>query len=150
MYLFSDPKGAKFLAQFFNAHVAYVNQIPLHILIGPAAPSSPIQAPVAHKYSVDMFSAKRPQYIKSPADDLLIIDKLLSGAFKDVTCKKLQESARKPLRKTGQPLGHAIGFFEQGILLGVGILFLVVVPTVGFVSWKTITNVWRILWIRNT
>lgn len=125
-----------------------MNQIPLHILIGPAAPQSPIETPVAHKYSVEMFSANRPQYIESPTEELLVIDKLLRGEAQGVSSKKLHESAVRPLPNTGQPLGHAVGFFEQGIFLGAGILFLIVVPAVGFGSWKTISNVWRLAWLR--
>ncbi len=45
---------------------------------------------------------------------------------------KLKGLALKPLRPTGQRPGHAIGFFEQGILLGLGSTAIVVLPFLGW------------------
>jgi hypothetical protein len=42
------------------------------------------------------------------------------------------ELALRQLKPTGQRPGHAIGFFEQGILLGLGSTALVVLPLLGW------------------
>ena len=65
-----------------------------------------------------MFSAPRPQFITSPAP-------LPSPA-------QLKELALQPLKPTGQRPGHAIGFFEQGVFLGLGSTALVVLPLLGW------------------
>jgi hypothetical protein len=65
-----------------------------------------------------MFSSPCPQFISSPAP---LPD---SSKLKDLTSKQL-----KP---TGQRPGHALGFFEQGILLGLGSAALVVLPIIGW------------------
>ncbi|TGO62071.1 hypothetical protein BCON_0022g00080 [Botryotinia convoluta] len=50
LYVFSDLPTAKFLAQHFNASASYVNHIPQHLLVRPAAPSTPLPIPAFHKY----------------------------------------------------------------------------------------------------
>jgi len=139
LYVFADPPTAKFLAQQFNAGISYINHIPTHLLVGPAAPSSQLTTPSSHKYSVEMFSSPKPQFIAPPADDLLIVDRLLRE-FQNTTSQtaclqKMQSVAVNPLPKTGQPPGHALGFFEQGIFLGLGVFLTTVIPSLGYGLW---------------
>jgi hypothetical protein len=86
-------------------------------LVGPA---SPVNHPHAlhPRFTSDMFSTPRPQFITPPTP--------LPAP------SKLKELALKPLKPTSQRPGHAIGFFEQGILLGLGSTALVVLPLVGW------------------
>ncbi|KAF7925153.1 uncharacterized protein EAE98_007241 [Botrytis deweyae] len=147
LYIFSDLSTAKFLAQHFNASTSYVNHIPLHLLVGPAAPSTPLPIPAFHKYSVEMFSSPCPQYTALPPEDFLLIDKVLAGGSEGhELLKKTREGAVKALPETGQAPGHAIGFFEQGILLGGGLFLSVVVPTLGYVSWVGGRSAWGTIW----
>jgi len=139
LYVFADPRTGKFLAQQFNACSTYINHIPTHLLIGPAAPSTLHAVPSSHKYSVEMFSSSKPQYIIPPADDLILVDRLLCQ-FQDTTLQgtylqRMKSKALEPLRKTNQPLGHALGFFEQGIFLGLGLFLTVMIPSMGFGLW---------------
>jgi hypothetical protein len=96
-----------------------------------------------------MFSSERPQYISSPPSDLLAIEKLLEGGQKsesrEVSLRKIRSSAVEPLPKTGQPLGHAIGFFEQGIMLGAGLFLGVFIPAVAYGSWVLGRNAWKLV-----
>lgn len=57
------------------------------------------------------------------------------------------EKNAKELRPTGQKPVHAIGFFEQGIFLGLGITAAIVLPTLGYVVFRTVKETWR-LWKR--
>lgn len=69
-----------------------------------------------------MFSAPCPQFI-TPQTSLPLPS-------------KLKELALKPLKPIGQRPGHAIGFFEQGILLGLGSTAIVVLPLLGWTLFK--------------
>lgn len=147
VYLFADLPTAKFLAQHFDAAITYVNQIPMNLLIGPAAPTTLVSALGFHKYSTEMFSSERPQIVLSPSSDVLVIEKLFEGVqqseSREVSLRKIRSNAVEPLPKTGQPKGHAIGFFEQGILLGAGLFLSVFVPAVGYGSWVLGRHLWR-------
>ncbi|KFY28342.1 hypothetical protein V491_00524 [Pseudogymnoascus sp. VKM F-3775] len=144
LYTFSDPATAKFLSQHLNALTSFANSIPSHILVGPAAPNTAIPPPPHHKYSTDMFSSPRPQYIALPApsSDLALIDDVLARfdepAGQSSALVKLRRKvvgkdgkAAKLLKpKKAQPKGSQLGFFEQGIVLGVGLVLTAVVSTV--------------------
>ncbi|KAE8453262.1 hypothetical protein EG329_011329 [Mollisiaceae sp. DMI_Dod_QoI] len=143
-YLFSDPPTAKFLAQHLNAETTYVNQIPLHLLIGPAAPITSLSMPISHKYSLEMFSSSKPEYISSPSEELQALEQVLSGDD-EMLLRAIRKKAVEPLPKTGQPLGHAVGFFEQGIFLGAGLFLTVFIPSVAYGSWVLGRGAWRLM-----
>ncbi|PVH75030.1 aldehyde dehydrogenase-like protein PutA [Cadophora sp. DSE1049] len=147
-YLFSDPPTAKFLAQHLDATVTYVNQIPAHLLIGPAAPITSQLPPFPHKYSTEMFSSERPEFISPPVKDLLALESILGGtnatAGEEMLVRELRKNAVEPLPKTGQPLGHAVGFFEQGIFLGAGLFLSLVIPSLAYGSWVLGRGAWRL------
>ncbi|KAL5351162.1 hypothetical protein ACLOAV_003013 [Pseudogymnoascus australis] len=144
LYTFSDPATAKFLSQHLNALTSFANSIPSHILVGPAAPNTPVSPPHYHKYSTDMFSSPRPQYITLPApsSNLALIDDVLarfhepagqSSALVKLRGKVVGKDgkAAKLLKpKKAQPKGSQLGFFEQGIVLGAGLVLTVVISTV--------------------
>lgn len=114
--------------------------------MGPAAASTPLPIPAFHKYSAEMFSSTCPQYIALPPEDLLVVDKVLAGGSEsNELLKKIQKVAVKALPETGQAPGHAIGFFEQGILLGGALFLSVVVPALGYVSWVGGRSVWGVI-----
>lgn len=129
-YFFAEPSAGKFLSQQLNPHISYINQIPSHLLIGPAAPMS--QPPsLEYRYTKEMFSQLRPQVINPPAiDSLSKVSQLLGAADQDkANPKVLREQAIKPLKAIRQGSGSQIGFFEQGILTGLSVIGVVVVPT---------------------
>ena len=76
-----------------------------------------------------MFSRSRPTII-APVPDLP---------------EALKEEATKPLKPTGQKMGHAVGFFEQGIFLGLGVTVFVVLPITGWFLWKAGKRTWGLL-----
>ncbi|TGO19723.1 hypothetical protein BPAE_0336g00030 [Botrytis paeoniae] len=123
VYIFSDLSTAKFLAQNLSASTSYTNHISLHLLVGPAAPSTPLPIPAFHKYSVEMFSSPCPQYIALPPEDLLLLDKVLAGRSEaHQLFERIRKVAVNALPETGQAPGHAIGFFEHGFCWVVRIL----------------------------
>ena len=144
-YIFAQPSSAKFVAQHVAAQSTFVNTIPAHILIGPAAPQSTLLPELGFKYSVAHFSQPRPQYSLPPSAHLSVLDSILDQPNSKDTVRKLRRIAVEPLTPTGQPLGRAIGFFEQGILIGLGLFLIVSVPLVGFGSWFGGRTIWKLI-----
>lgn len=132
-YFFASPSAAKFCSQHLDCAITFVNQIPTQLLVGPASPIS--HPPSTHqRYTMDMFSVPRPQYITPSPASLLPASLVLEGSSK-VTTKEIRKLAVMQLKPTGQGKGEAIGFFEQGIITGVSILLGVVVPTTLYGTW---------------
>lgn len=73
-----------------------------------------------------MFQVTRPQHAK-PSVTSEKLRKTLDGAD-GVLARELRAETLTKLPKDGQAVGHAIGFFEQGALLG---LALYVIPVLG-------------------
>lgn len=89
-----------------------------------------------------MLSRPRPEYIQETENPVLALQELkeLDRAALD----RLQAEAARPLRPTGQGPGTAIGFFEQGILVGAVFIVLPVISLVGYGSWYTIRSaIWK-------
>ncbi|KAL3464903.1 hypothetical protein BJX64DRAFT_298019 [Aspergillus heterothallicus] len=139
-YHFAEPAAAKFLSQQINSRVTLANQIPSELLIGPAIPfhnGQPSPSPIL-RYSTEMLSRPRPEYIQEAKGFTMSVQELkeLDRAALD----RLQVEAARPLRPTGQGPGTAIGFFEQGILVGAVFIVLPVISFIGYGSWYTIRS----------
>jgi hypothetical protein len=138
-YIFASPSASKFIAEQIPSHATYINQVPPQLLsilalptifskltrasVGPPSPTNHSHA-LHPRFTSDMFSTPRPQFITPPAT--------LPAP------SKLMEIALKQLKPTGQRPGHAIGFFEQGILLGLTSTALVVLPLLGWGAFKAV------------
>lgn len=122
-YIFASPSASKFIAEQIPSHATYINQVPPQLLIGPPSPTNHSHA-LHPRFTSDMFSTPRPQFITPPAT--------LPAP------SKLMEIALKQLKPTRQRPGHAIGFFEQGILLGLTSTALVVLPLLGWGAFKAV------------
>ncbi|OBT85867.1 hypothetical protein VE02_06076 [Pseudogymnoascus sp. 03VT05] len=136
-YIFAQPAEAKFLAQHLKAHLTVINQIPVNLLVGPAAPYGTAME-YKYRYSPEMFSIPRPQYIHALPTELSVVDEhLFPGRNLNGTTKvkQLRSLAARKLTRTGQAQGYDIGFFEQGILLGLGVFLSIVMPAAGWGLW---------------
>ncbi|KAL1891088.1 hypothetical protein Sste5346_007914 [Sporothrix stenoceras] len=119
---------AKYIGQFVDADLVIVNQLPGSLLLGPVAPAGHgISPPWTDRYTTDIFSLPRPQFISTPKKAPLV-DLFLSGG----TARQLQELQNKAsaaLIPFQRPAKAAyVGFFEQGIITG-GLLLLSSVAT---------------------
>lgn len=132
-YFFAEPESAKYLSQHIPCHISCINQIPVQLLTGPAAP-------IAHKpdlhyrYNKEMFSVPRPQFVESPSETFKKAEQLLAGS-KGVSTSSLRSLAVKPLAPTGQPKNEMTGFFESGFFLGAGIALTAILPALGWTSY---------------
>lgn len=69
------------------------------------------------RYNAEMFSVVRPQLISPLSVEHGLIRDVLQKPH-SMTLNEIRALAIKPLPPTGQKPGHAIGFFEQGIITG--------------------------------
>ncbi|KAJ5756979.1 uncharacterized protein N7511_007161 [Penicillium nucicola] len=137
-YAFAAPSSAKYLTQFIDAHVSWVNHIPSHMLIGPAIPMNTIPSSET-RYAKSQFELPRPQLIVPAPSSVQII--LGNDTAKADT---LWREAIAPLASTKQKPGFKIGFFEQGIITGGLITLASLVATVSTLGYYTWTYMRRI------
>ncbi|CAG8123875.1 unnamed protein product [Penicillium olsonii] len=132
-YAFAAPSSAKYLTQFIDAHVSWVNHVPSHMLIGPAIPQG---SPVTQtRYTKSQFEIPRPQILTSALGS---VEKILQNESK---ADQIWREALAPLPSTNQRPGFKIGFFEQGIITG-GLITLgslvATASTLGYYTWTFI------------
>jgi len=136
-YFFAEPASAKYLSQYLPCHISCVNHIPTQLLFGPAAPLA--HAPdLAYRYTTEMLSLPRPQYVASPApaEVLRATEELLDGAGKGVTPQKLRALATRPLKPMGQRKSlETLDFFASGLFTSGGLILAVALPAIGWTSY---------------
>ncbi|KAL3437032.1 Aldehyde/histidinol dehydrogenase [Aspergillus tetrazonus] len=136
-YAFADPPSAKYLTQYIDAHISFINHLPVDLLIGPAYPIT-TQPPAdrSTRYNAANFLVPHPQFVTESASSTLVrsvLDKPTSAE-----AVKVWDDALKLLPPTEQRSGKRIGFFEQGILTGVGITLFSVIGVVGAVGYYSV------------
>ncbi|KAL4905122.1 hypothetical protein BDW74DRAFT_185220 [Aspergillus multicolor] len=144
-YAFAEPASAKYLTQFIDAHISFINHVPVDALIGPAYPANTLPEPSRKaRYSASAFQVSRPQFITESFATALtrtILDAPAGGSKASV---KAWEGALEPLPPTGQKTGPRIGFFEKGILTGLGITLVSVLGVVGAVGYYGVVFLRRV------
>ncbi|KAI7278408.1 ALDH-like protein [Hortaea werneckii] len=127
-YHFGNPATGKYLSQFVDAEVSFVNHVPRELLVGPAFPTGrPID--LQNRYPRELFTVHRPAFINSPASDQKIREVL--GSSNRASSAKLIEVATAPLNVMKRHPGGGIGFFEQGFLMNAGIILTTIVSITG-------------------
>ncbi|KAI7511254.1 ALDH-like protein [Hortaea werneckii] len=127
-YHFGNPATGKYLSQFIDAAVSFVNYVPRELLVGPAFPTGrPIE--LQTRYPREFFTVHRPVFINSPASDQRIREVL--GSSNRTASAKLLEAATAPLNVMKRHPGGGVGFFEQGFLMNAGIILTTTVSITG-------------------
>jgi hypothetical protein len=103
-YHFGTPAVGKYLAQFVDARVSFVNHIPRDLLVGPARPVTQV-VDASAAYTVEMFSLARPAFI-APSSSSSEIAVALSSA---TSSRKLLEQALSPLKAMKRKPGGGVG-----------------------------------------
>ncbi|KAL5356822.1 Aldehyde/histidinol dehydrogenase [Aspergillus floccosus] len=137
-YAFAIPSAAKYLTQFIDAHISWVNHVPLDMLIGPALPVNSVLSDT--RYTPDLLQVVRPQYITQRSKTALVKAVLGESKHGDSAWKE----AMSPLPSTKQRAGFRIGFFEQGIITGGLITLFSLLATVSTIGYYTIVVVKRV------
>ncbi|KAJ5912896.1 aldehyde dehydrogenase PutA [Penicillium tannophilum] len=131
-YIFANPDSAKYLAQFIDAHLSWVNHIPMDMLIGPVIPYSSALGE-STRYSIDIFEVPRSQIVIEGMASSRI--KTFLGATGTQAAAKMWQTSIAPLKPTGQRPGKAVGHFEQGLISGAIVALisgLAITSTVGY------------------
>jgi len=110
------------------------------ITVGPAAPSN-YAMNIETRYTKEMFSSPRPQFTESRLRGRNLLNSPVSSN-KDKASNLLKE-VLKPLPALSQPPGGAIGFFEQGLFIGVGFLSIPIMGGIAALSYKGVRSLLR-------
>jgi hypothetical protein len=117
-YHFGNPQVGKYLAQFVDARVSFVNHVPRELLVGPAHPTSHA-VDLSTRYSVDMFTLARPAFIQPTmsSSEIAAVMASVNGS----AAQKFLEKALSPLvemkRKAGGGVGMSLLFLSLSVLL---------------------------------
>ena len=120
-YHFSDYKSAKYLSQFVDAEVTFVNHIPRRLLLGSALPAGSA-FDLESRYPASLFTLPRPAYAKPSGGDEKLAAVLQSGDGS--AAQELLKQAREPLRVMKRSEGGGVGFFEQGFLMNASFILV--------------------------
>lgn len=127
-YHFGNPATGKYLSQFIDAEVSFVNHVPRELLVGPAFPTGhPIELQI--RYPRELFTVHRPAFIDSSGSEKRIREVLVSS--NRAASAKLIEAATAPLNVMKRHPGGGVGFFEQGFLMNAGIILTTTVSITG-------------------
>ncbi|GES64003.1 aldehyde dehydrogenase PutA [Aspergillus terreus] len=137
-YAFAIPSAAKYLTQFIDAYISWVNHVPLDMLIGPALPVNSVLSDT--RYTPELMQVTRPQYITQSSKTALVKAVLGTSKMGDTAWKE----AISPLPSTKQRAGFHIGFFEQGIITGGLITLFSLLATVSTIGYYTFVVVKRV------
>ncbi|RMJ27119.1 Aldehyde dehydrogenase family [Aspergillus sp. HF37] len=135
-YMFAHPQAAKYLSQFIASPVSFANHIPVDVLVGPPAPTH-IAFNRSLRYPTSIFSLPRPQYI-SPTPLAQSMEEVLRDGSAMPLRKALARQSTELVLTTSRPLGGGVGFFEKGILTGLGLFsasMLAAVCSLGYWAW---------------
>ncbi|KAK8234947.1 Aldehyde/histidinol dehydrogenase [Phyllosticta capitalensis] len=125
-YLFADPASAKYLAQFLRARATYTNHVPYKLLLGPALPvvAAALPSASASPYPPSLFTTPHPDFAV-PSSLSASLSTILASTTKTTSTSSsplnaLAKDATAPL-PPNRKYKKGVGFFEQGILIGLGL-----------------------------
>lgn len=165
-YIFAAPASAKYLAQFVRARATHSNHVPSEKLLGPAIPTaspsptytlSPITTSTSSSssppplYNATLFTTPHPDFAV-PSALSRTITSLLSTPASAPSAAQQPSALLAPLAaRAAAPLPpnrkfkKGVGFFEQGILIGLGLTagpVLVGVVAAAWVGGRWAWGVW--------
>jgi aldehyde dehydrogenase (NAD+) len=128
-YHFGAPATGKYLSQFINADASFTNHIPYRLLLGPTAPSFQ-QIDINKRYSAQHLTRVSPAYI-SPPSSQSVMDKVMAGKDTRKAAADLLSNASQEIKEKKRAESIAIGYFEQGIFLGLGVYGIPLLSCIG-------------------
>ncbi|KAL5340410.1 Aldehyde/histidinol dehydrogenase [Aspergillus crustosus] len=139
-YAFASPDSSKYLTQFIDAQISYINHLPLETLIGPAYPLHHVPSRTT-RYTPAQFQVPRPQFVSETPSTTLLHRVLGGGGGKPGAQDAIEawKEAVAPLPEIGIKAGKRIGFFEQGIITGGVITLFSFVATVSTLGYYTVS-----------
>ncbi|KAH7406221.1 Aldehyde/histidinol dehydrogenase [Phaeosphaeria sp. MPI-PUGE-AT-0046c] len=128
-YHFGVPASGKYLSQFIRADASFVNHVPYRLLLGPTAPSNyPID--VEKRYTAQHFSRPSPAFI-SPSKSQGALQKVITGKDSRKAAAEMLAKATQEIKEQKRAESIAIGYFEQGIFIGLGVYGIPLLTCIG-------------------
>ncbi|KAF1941288.1 ALDH-like protein [Clathrospora elynae] len=129
-YHFGTPSTGKYLSQFVSADSSFVNHIPFPLLLGPSGPSTHA-IDTGKRYTSYQFTHPSPAYITPPASQAAVSKVLTGKEDARKASAELLSKATQEIKEKKRAESIAIGYFEQGILLGLGVYAVPLLTCVG-------------------
>ncbi|EUC29450.1 hypothetical protein COCCADRAFT_106502 [Bipolaris zeicola 26-R-13] len=131
-YHFGANATAKYLSQFVPAAVSFANGVPFSLLLGPAAPELSSQVPfdAEKRYTVEHFSRLAPAFVTVPATQK-VLQRVLGGKEGAKVASEMLGKAAQEIKEVKRKESIAIGYFEQGILIGLGVYGIPLLTCIG-------------------
>ncbi|KAL5115930.1 hypothetical protein ACEQ8H_006152 [Pleosporales sp. CAS-2024a] len=138
-YHFASPKAATYLVHAMRAHASFVNHVPNRLLLGPAAPLQLSGVDIDARYAVALFSRPATVYVvpPSPSDEHPALRMLLDGDGDEdrhsagKSSAHVLAEARREIKEKKRPDSIAVGYFEQGIFIGLAVYAIPLVSCIG-------------------
>lgn len=109
-------------------------------LVGPSAPKQ-VALDRSMRYPTTIFSVPRPHYITPTQLSQSVTDILRTKSTSALRRTLALQSSELVVSPTQRPLGGGVGFFEQGILTGLGLFsisMLAGVSALGYWTWNMV------------
>ena len=126
LHTFGSPEVGKYASQFINAHLCCINEIPVELLVAPLTPIG-FATQVSGPYRKEMFSMAKPEYIQFDARSAKLAALIDKNDHDEAV--KLRKQAQNKDTKVKQPAGHAVGYFEQGLMVGAGVALTTIISS---------------------
>ncbi|KAF2648386.1 ALDH-like protein [Lophiostoma macrostomum CBS 122681] len=127
-YIFAAPKSAKYLSQFVPSQASFVNHVPHELLVGPATPRhTPVDRSL--RYPINLFSISHAEYATATMSDA--VHEIIRNTDSHYLVKLFKEVAVPLKPQTPRSGGGQIGFFEQGIYIGLGMFGVPTILAIG-------------------
>ena len=126
LLVFGSPEVGKYASQFIDSHLCCVNDVPVELLVAPLTPVG-FATQLGKPYRTKMFSIPKPQLIQFGKRSAKLAAMLDNNDGKEAV--KLRKQAQGTDTKVKHPAGHAVGFFEQGLMLGVSVALTTIVSS---------------------
>ncbi|KAH3948976.1 hypothetical protein HBH70_002200 [Parastagonospora nodorum] len=128
-YHFGTPASGKYLSQFINADASFINHVPYRLLLGPATPSFQ-HIDIEARYTPFHFTRASPAYI-SPSSTQTAMEKAVAGKETRKAAADLLAKASQEIKENKRAESIAIGYFEQGIFIGLGVYGIPLLSCIG-------------------
>ncbi|KAI5460927.1 Aldehyde/histidinol dehydrogenase [Mariannaea sp. PMI_226] len=122
-YVFTARPTAKYIAQFVDAQMTFVDHIPVTLIYSPLIPNDMVFSPSSSSpYNKSYFTLPSPRFTNSTAHSLQLSDLDAQVSLRKVDLLLADAMASLPDMKRRNTLVSR-GFFEQGILTGAIMVF---------------------------
>ncbi|KAK4149413.1 hypothetical protein C8A00DRAFT_46978 [Chaetomidium leptoderma] len=135
-YVFTKPSAAKYICQFLDTPMAFVNHVPTSLLFLPMAPPNTSVSPETYlPYNEVVFSRPKAQFVAVSAQDALLAQVVHQASPQQLRAFAQEAMGKLPVVKRVKRGVADMNFFNQGIVTGGILLLSTVVGVTGICSY---------------